>query len=179
MWTTIFMVIAAAIALLVVVIATRPSDFKIQRQATMAALPGLVHGLVNDFKKWPVWSPWENRDPNLQRTYSGAESGEGAQYHWVGNKNVGEGHMTIVESQPGERIRIKLEFLRPFAATNDTLFTFAPHGSGTQVIWTMSGRNNFTGKAIGLFMNMDSMIGKDFEQGLADMKKAAEGSAAS
>jgi carbon monoxide dehydrogenase subunit G len=110
----------------------------------------------------------------MEQTYEGPAAGQGAKYSWVGNKNVGEGRMTIEESRPNERIRIKLDFLKPFAATNTAEFTFKPQGEGTEITWSMHGDNNFMAKAIGLFMDMDKMIGGNFEQGLADIKSIAE-----
>jgi uncharacterized protein YndB with AHSA1/START domain len=155
-------------------IASRPSTFRVQRQATMSAPPATVFALVNDFHQWVRWSPWENRDPDLKRIYSGAESGAGAIYAWTGNRSVGEGRMTITESQPGELVRIKLEFIKPFVATNTTEFALMPEGGRTTVVWSMIGTNNFMAKLMGLFMNMDKMVGGDFEKGLEGMKKVAE-----
>lgn len=170
-------VVIAAIAILAIVIAKRPSEFTVTRSATIAAPPEVVFAQVNDFHKWEEWNPWGKLDPNMKQTYEGATEGEGAGYSWVGDKNVGEGRMTIEESRPYEHIRIKLEFLKPFAATNTAEFTFKPEGDQTQVTWSMYGENNFMAKAIGLFMDMDKMIGGNFEQGLADMKAISESAA--
>ena len=178
MLTTILVAVVAVIVLFVIVVSTRPTDFSVVRQATMAAAPATVFAQVDNFHNWVPWSPWEKRDPNLKRTYSGPEAGTGAMYAWAGNNQVGEGRMTIVESKPGERIRIKLEFLKPFAATNEAVFTFATQGNQTLGTWTMTGKNNFMAKAMGLFMNMDKMIGTDFEAGLAGIKAIAEKPAA-
>lgn len=174
MLPTILAIVAIAILALLAYIATRPPGMQIQRKGAMAAPAAVVFAQVNDFHNWVPWSPWENRDPDLQRTYSGPTAGIGAGYAWVGNKSVGEGRMTIVESKPSEFIRIKLEFLKPFAATNETVFTFTPEGGGTLVTWTMTGKNNFMAKAMHLFMNMDKMVGGDFEKGLASMKALVE-----
>ncbi len=173
LWT-ILIVAGVAVAVLVAFIASRPSDFTITRTGTMSAPPATVFAQVNDFHKWTAWSPWESIDPQLKREYSGPNAGIGAHYHWVGNREVGEGQMTITESRPGERILIKLEFLKPFKATNDTIFSFAPQGNGTLVTWTMKGRNSFMMKAMGLMMNMDKYLGGQFEQGLAKMKTVSE-----
>lgn len=162
------------IAVLLVVVAMQPSEFSITRSATMNAPQAAAYDQVNDFKKWAAWSPWEKRDPNIKKTYEGAATGNGAKYHWVGNHEVGEGRMTIEESRPSEYVRIKLEFIKPFAATNDTVFTFQPQGEQTEVNWTMSGKHNFIGKAMCLVMNMEKMIGPDFEAGLAGIKAQAE-----
>ncbi len=178
MLLTILGVIVAIAVVLVIVIVMQPNTFAVERTATMNAPAERVHALVNSFHEWPKWSPWEHRDPNLKRDFSGPDAGTGAHYHWVGNNQVGEGRMTIVESIPPNRIEIKLEFIKPFAATNKTVFAFTPEGGGTRVTWTMNGESNFMSKAMGLFMSMDKMVGGDFEKGLADMKKAAEGSTA-
>ncbi len=174
MLVTILGVIAALIVVLVIVIAMRPADFRIERKATINAPAERVFALVNDFHEWTKWSPWEQRDPNLKREYSGPSAGPGASYHWVGNNQVGEGRMTITDSQPARSIRITLEFLKPFAATNTTDYTFTPNGSGTEVSWAMTGQNNFMMKAMHMVMNMDKMLGADFDKGLAAMKVAAE-----
>ena len=172
MITNILLVLVAAIVLLAVYITTRPAQFRIARSRTIAAPPAVVHAYVNDFRKWTAWSPWEKRDPALARDYGGPPSGTGATYAWKGNKDVGEGRMTITDSQPPRGITIKLEFIKPFPATNTTQFDFLPSGSGTQVNWTMDGHNNFMGKAFAAFVNMDQLIGKDFEQGLANLEAA-------
>jgi hypothetical protein len=173
--------IAVGAAVLVVgavaVIAMQPSQFRVVRTATMRAPASAVFAQINDFHNWQAWSPWARRDPAMKQTYEGAAAGEGAIYSWVGNREVGTGRMTLVESRPGERIRIALEFFEPFAATSTAEFTFEPEGHGTVVTWSMTGRNNFIAKAIGLAMNMDTMIGSDFERGLAAMQSVAEASA--
>jgi len=170
--------VAVALAVIVAVVATRPAHFSITRSATIAAPDSILFAQVNDFHRWEAWSPWEKLDPAMQKTYGGAGAGTGATYAWVGNKDVGEGRMSITESSPSSRILIKLEFLKPFAATNDTEFRFEPAAGGTTVTWTMSGENNFMAKAAGLFMDMDAMIGADFEKGLAQLKAVAEAAAA-
>ena len=159
-------------------VASRPADFRIERQGAIAAPPATVFPLVADFHRWGGWSPWEKLDPQMKATHSGAPSGVGAVYHWVGNDQVGEGRMTITEANPSSRIVIRLEFLKPFAATNTTTFTFEPAGNGTRVAWTMTGTNNFVGKAFSVFMNMDAIVGGDFERGLAALKTLAEAEAA-
>ena len=168
------LVVLAIIAVLLVVIVTRPDTYRVQRSTAVAAPPAVVFGLVNDFHQWAPWSPWGKLDPNMKLTYDGPAAGVGASYFWTGNDKVGEGRMTITESVPSERIVIKLEFLKPWEATSVTTFTFAPQGDSTQVTWVMDGTNNFVTKAFSLFMNMDSMIGKDFELGLAQLKSTAE-----
>jgi uncharacterized protein YndB with AHSA1/START domain len=170
--------IAALLAVLVVVVATRPADFRIARSRTINAPPPVVFGLVNDFHRWPEWSPWEKLDPSMKRELSGAPSGNGAVYFWTGNDKVGEGRMTITDSQPPHALTIRLEFLKPWAATNTASFEFTPSGAGTTVTWAMSGHNNFVSKLFGLFMDMDKMVGPDFERGLANLEAAAAPSAA-
>lgn len=174
MLVKILIVAALVLVGLILFIATRPANFSVTRSATIAAAPAVVFAQVNDFHAWGAWSPWEKRDPNLKRTYEGPTAGEGAIYSWVGNREVGEGKMTLIESRPAELIRIKLEFFKPFKATNTAQFEFKPEGDGTRVTWSMTGENNFIGKAIGLVMNMDKMIGGDFESGLAGIKAIAE-----
>lgn len=167
--------IAALILLLVVVVAMQPAAFRIERSAAMAAPPSAAFALVNDFHEWRAWSPWENVDPNLQRTYEGPTAGVGASYAWKGIGKAGQGRMTITESRPTEHIQIRLEFLKPFKATNTVEFAFQPEGAGTRVAWSMSGTRGFVFKAFGLLMSMEKMVGPDFEKGLAAMKGAAEG----
>ena len=171
--------IAIALALIVIVfaivVATRPADFRITRTATIAAPPAAVFAQVNDFHKWEAWSPWAKLDPTMKTTYDGPAEGSGTGYAWAGNSEVGEGRMTITESHPNDLVRIKLEFRKPIAATNTTEFTFKPEGNQTAVNWTMTGTNNFMGKAFDLVMNMDKMVGADFEKGLAQMKSLLEG----
>ena len=153
--------------------ATRPADFRIVRSRTVAAPPEVVHAYVNDFHKWPEWSPWEKLDPAMKREFSGAPAGHRARpTHWSGNDDVGEGRMTITDSRAAQSVTIRLEFLKPFAATNTTQFDFAPSGSGTNVTWAMTGHNNFMAKAFSAFMDMDKMVGADFEKGLAGLDTA-------
>jgi hypothetical protein len=155
-------------------IATRPSSFTVQRTATLKASPDVAFALVNDFHHWSAWSPWDKLDPNQKRTFEGTATGVGSLYGWSGNDQVGEGRMTIEESKANELVRIKLEFLKPWQSTNSTSFTFSPAAEGVSVTWKMEGHNDFMGKAMSLFMDMDGMVGKDFENGLANMGKAAE-----
>lgn len=167
-------VLVVLVAVLVVVVATRPADFQVTRSATIAAPASTVFAQVNDFHNWEAWSPWAKMDPAMKQSYEGASAGPGAVYSWAGNSKVGEGRMTILETHPSDLIRIKLEFLKPMAATNSTEFTFEPKGDQTVVTWSMAGKNNFMAKAFCLFMNMDKMVGGDFEKGLAQLKSVAE-----
>ena len=166
--------IAAVIVLFVIIVALQPGQYRVSRSATIPAAPAVVFEHVNDLHKWDGWSPWAKIDPAMKQTFEGAPAGTGAVYAWTGNKDVGEGRMTITDSHPNDLIKIKLEFIKPFAATNATDFTFKPQGDQTAVTWTMSGDNNFIGKAFSLFMNMDKMIGGDFEKGLAGLKSVVQ-----
>jgi uncharacterized protein YndB with AHSA1/START domain len=171
--------VVAAVAVLVmgivVVVAMRPNDFRVSRSATMAAPPERVFAQVNDFHKWDAWSPWAKLDPNAKNSFAGPDAGEGAMFSWAGNDEVGEGKMTITESKPPELIRLKLEFIKPMEDTSDTEFTFKPDGDRTTVTWTMSGTyETFMQKAICMCMNMDKMVGGQFEKGLASMKAIVE-----
>ena len=165
----------------VIAVALQPSDFKVERSAIVRAPAPAAFAQVNDFQNWRNWSPWEKVDPALKRQYQGPRAGTGAIYAWQGNKEVGEGRMTIIESRPGELVRIKLEFFKPFAATNTAEFRFKPSAGGTTegtaVTWTMTGQNNFLAKAMCMFVDMDRMVGGMFEQGLAQMKAVVERSA--
>jgi hypothetical protein len=167
---------AAAVAVLALVafVATRPAEFRVVRAASFAAPAPAVFAQVNELRKWEAWSPWAKKDPQMKQTYEGAPAGTGAVTSWQGNKDVGEGRMTIVESRPNELIRFKLEFFKPFAATNSAEFTFSPQGGQTAVTWSMTGQNNFIGKALCLFFDMDKMVGGDFEKGLAGIKAIVE-----
>jgi hypothetical protein len=166
---------AAVVVIFLVVVALQPSDFRIERSATMRAPAPAAFAQVNDFQNWRAWSPWEKVDPALKRQYEGPKAGNGAVYAWQGNKDVGEGRMTITESKPGELVRIKLEFFKPFAATNTAEFSFKPVApDSTAVTWTMTGENNFLSKAICMFVDMDRMVGGMFEQGLTQMKTVVE-----
>jgi hypothetical protein len=169
--------IALAILVLVVAllafVATRPERFRIERSAVVGAPPEVVFTLIDDFHQWGRWSPWEKVDPDMQRTFAGPAAGPGASYAWAGNREIGKGRMTILESRPGELVSIRLEFFAPFAATNEARFDLAPNGTGTRVGWSMEGRNGFVGKALALVMDMDAMVGDQFERGLADLDAAA------
>jgi hypothetical protein len=164
--------------LFALVVSSRPSQFHVERSQRIAAAPDVIFPLINDFHRWPSWSPWEHLDPGMKREYSGAPEGEGAAYDWSGNDDVGVGSMRITDSQPPHRVAIALEFKEPWQATNSTLFSVTPEPSGAVVTWGMSGESNFLFKAIGLFMNMDEMVGKDFETGLSNLQRVAEVAAA-
>jgi K+-transporting ATPase KdpF subunit len=168
--------IALAVALVAVLIyaATRPDAFRVERSAVIQAPPEKVFALINDFRRWTAWSPWEKVDPELKRTHSGAASGKGAAYAWEGNKNVGSGRMEITESAAPAKILIKLDFIKPFEGHNTAEFTLTPGPQGTTVTWAMFGPSPYISKLMGVFINMDRMIGGQFELGLATMKTVAE-----
>ncbi|HEX3889331.1 MAG TPA: SRPBCC family protein [Verrucomicrobiae bacterium] len=157
-----------------VVIAGRPDEFIVARSAKISAPPEKIFPHVNDLHKWEAWSPWAKMDPNAKNSFEGADSGTGAAMSWDGNKKIGAGKMTITESKPGELIRFKLEFIRPFQATNTAEFSFKSESGQTVVTWTMTGKSNFFFKVFGLFMNCDKMCGDQFEKGFAAMKSIAE-----
>ena len=175
--TALYILIAVAVVIvaLVIVIAMQPADFRVVRSAKISGPPSEAFAQVNDFHKWEAWSPWAKLDPEMKVNYQGPPAGTGTSYSWNGNKNVGAGRMTVTESRPSDLVRIKLDFLRPFASTNDVEFTFKPEGGQTVVTWTMVGKKIFITKAFGLVMSMDKMVGGMFDQGLAQMKAVVEG----
>jgi len=178
MLVKVLIVLAGIVVVFVVIVATRPSEYRVARTATVSAPATAVFAQVNDFHNWQAWSPWATLDPAMKQTYEGPPARTGAIYTWAGNQKVGEGRMTLIESRPSDLIRIKLDFLKPFAATSTAEFTFRPEGSQTVVTWGMTGERNFMAKAVHLFMNMDKMIGDNFETGLARMKAITETSQA-
>jgi Polyketide cyclase / dehydrase and lipid transport len=173
----ILIAVAVIIIGLVIVVAVQPAEFRITRSNLVSAAPAVVFAQVNDLHQWEAWSPWAKMDPNAKNTFAGSAAGMGASMHWAGNRKVGEGIMTIIESRPNELIRLKLEFLKPFKATHSVEFTFKPAGDQTSVTWSMTGKNNFMGRTFSLVMNCDKMIGGQFEKGLAAMKSIAEATA--
>jgi hypothetical protein len=174
MLLTILIVIAALILALLVFAATRPDTFQVSRAATVQAPPEKIYPLISDFHRWGAWSPWEKLDPALKRTHSGAANGKGAVYAWVGNKKVGEGRMEILEASSPSKVKIQLDFLKPFEAHNTAEFTLNPQGGSTNITWDMYGQHNFFSKVMCAFVSMDRMVGKDFEAGLSNLKTIAE-----
>jgi hypothetical protein len=166
--------LAAAVLVLtaIVFVATRPDRFRVERSAQIHAPREVVFAFVQDFRKWADWSPYEKLDADLKRTYAGAPRGVGATYSWEGKK-AGVGKMTILEAKPGELVTLRLEFVKPIAATNRTIFTFAPSADGTHVTWVMDGENTWMGKVMSAFFDMDKFVGGDFEKGLAELDKVA------
>jgi hypothetical protein len=170
----ILLILVVLVAIVLVVAFFQPAEFHVTRSATIAAPAARIFPEVNDFHRWAAWSPWEKLDPAMKRTFDGPAAGVGASYAWEGNNDVGAGKMTITESKPAELVHIKLEFLKPMPGDCPTDFTFRPEGAGTNVTWTMSGTKNYISKVVCLFMNMDKMVGGDFEKGLATLKQLAE-----
>ena len=170
----IVIVLVVVIAAILGYAATRPDTFSVQRAASIKAPPEKIFPLIDDFHRWTVWSPWEKLDPDMKRTFSGSAAGKGAAYAWQGNSKVGEGRMEILDDPAPSKIVIKLDFIKPFEGHNITTFLLVPKGDVTDVTWTMDGPSPFVSKLIGVFMNMDKMIGNDFETGLANLKAAAE-----
>jgi len=148
--------------------------YTVKRSTTMAAPPERVYDHIIDFRKWGAWSPWDEMDPSMEKTYSGPDSGVGSGYSWSGNRKVGQGSMEITDATASSHIEIALEFLKPFKATNTTTFSVEPAGDGSEVTWAMTGRKTLMTRIMGIFKSMDSMVGPDFEKGLAKLKAAAE-----
>jgi uncharacterized protein YndB with AHSA1/START domain len=170
----IAIVLAIAIAIVLILATTKPDTFSVKRVAVIKAPAETIFPLINDFHRWAGWSPWEKKDPAMQRTFSGAASGKGAVYAWDGNKNVGSGRMEILEASAPSKIVIKLDFFKPFEGHNTAEFTMLPQGDATNLTWVMHGPASFMSKVMQVFMNLDKMIGKDFETGLANLKGLAE-----
>jgi uncharacterized protein YndB with AHSA1/START domain len=172
----ILIALAVVFAVLVGIISMVPAAFLVERHTTIAAPPSVVYSQVDDFHNWARWSPWDKLDADLKRTYSGPTNGLNAHYEWSGEK-TGDGNMTITEDKPNERVAIALNFVKPFKAENLSTFVFTPSGAGTEVSWAMTGRRGFLEKAMALVMDMDKMVGPDFEKGLEGIKGLAEADA--
>jgi uncharacterized protein YndB with AHSA1/START domain len=175
MWKTIAIVVVVAIGAVLAFAATRPGEFSVQRSISIKAEPTKIYPLLVDFRQWPAWSPWEKLDPTMKRTLSGPASGRGAVYAWEGSSKVGAGRMEIKEANAPSTVLIQLDFLKPFEAHNVADFTLAPRPDATtEVFWEMRGPTPFVSKLMSVFVDMDKMIGKDFETGLANLKAVAE-----
>jgi uncharacterized protein YndB with AHSA1/START domain len=166
--------VVLAIAIVLILAATRPDTFSVQRATTIKAPPERIFPLINDFHQWASWSPYENKDPAMKRSFGSAASGRGAVYAWEGNKNVGSGRMEIMDASAPSKIVIKLDFFTPFEGHNTAEFTMLPQGDATNVTWLMHGPPPFMSKVMQVFINLDNMIGKDFEAGLANLKRLAD-----
>ena len=173
LWT-ILIIIAVVIAGILIFAATKPDVFRVQRSATIAAPADKIFPYLLDFQRWPSWSPYEKKDPNMKRAFSGPASGPGAIYAWDGDKNVGAGRIEVTEVSPNARLAFDLVMLKPFQARNKGEFTLEPQGNGTRVTWAMYGPAPFITKLMQVFCNMDRMVGGDFEKGLADLKAVSE-----
>jgi hypothetical protein len=171
---SIVIVVTVLLASLLIFAATRPDTFRVERSAIINAAPEKIFPLINDFREWEPWSPWEKVDPALKRSYSGAASGKGAVYEWSGNKNIGQGRMEIVESSPPSKIKLRIDFIKPFEAHNTIEFTLIPQGGSTLVTQAMYGSSPFISKVMGIFCSMDKMVGKKYEEGLANLKAISE-----
>ncbi|HEY8975199.1 MAG TPA: SRPBCC family protein [Burkholderiaceae bacterium] len=177
---TVLLVIVVAVVALVAYASTRPDTFRIERSIRIGAPIIQVAELIDDFRAWSQWSPWEHIDPTMQRRYGGADTGVGAVYEWEGTGKVGAGRMEVTEMRAGPEgglISIKLDFLKPFKASNTAQFLLKPTDSGTDLTWAMFGPSPFMSKLMGVFMDMDKMVGRDFEAGLESLKKTAEAAA--
>ena len=174
MLKTIAIVIVVLIGGVLAYAATRPDELRVERTLLIKAPPDKVFPYVNDLKAWAAWSPYEKKDPAMARTFGSVTVGKGAVYEWNGNSNVGQGRMEIAESTPSSKIAIKLDFIKPFEGHNVATFSFEPKGEATQVSWTMTGPSAYITKLMGVFFNMDKMIGDDFAAGLANLKAQAE-----
>ena len=167
-------VVIVLIAAVLIFAATKPDTFRVQRVASIKAPPEKIFALINDFNSWGAWSPWEKKDPTMKRTLGATTSGKGAVYAWEGNSEVGQGRMEITESSPPSRVAIQLDFVKPFETHNVVDFTLQPKGDATNVTWAMHGASPYVSKLMGIIFNMDKMIGRDFEDGLANLKAIAE-----
>ena len=174
MLKTIAVVVVVLLAAVLVFAATKPDTFRVQRVTSIKAPPEKIFPYINDLRSFGTWSPYEKKDPAMQRTFSGPASGKGAVYEWDGDKNVGKGRMEIADTAPPSKVAIKLDFVRPFEAHNIVEFTLAPKGDSTDVTWAMQGPVPYVAKIMHVFVDMDSMVGKDFEAGLANLKTVAE-----
>jgi hypothetical protein len=161
-------------ALFCLAVSLQPARYEVVRTKMVTAPPRPIFDQVNTLRKWPAWSPWSTLDPNMKESYEGPPSGVGAKYSWDGNSDVGAGQMTITESDPNRKIKIKLEYTKPFVETKDAEFTFLPEGQQTVVTWSLSGQSHFFAKAYGLFRSVDTMVGGDFEKGLDRLKAISE-----
>jgi uncharacterized protein YndB with AHSA1/START domain len=174
MLTIVLIAVGVTIAGVLMLAAMKPDTFRVERTATIAAPPEKIYPLLADFHVWPAWSPWEKKDPGMQRTYSGAASGTGAAYAWQGNRDAGKGRMEITDARLPTRLTIKLDFVKPFETHNTVDFTLRPEAGSTRVTWAMQGPAPFVSKVMQVFMNLDRVIGRDFEAGLQNLKSAAE-----
>ena len=168
-------VVIAALAAFFGLVLRRPDEFRVERSARIDAPPERIYPHIADFHAWSAWSPYEKYDPTMTRTHGGAPSGTGAVYEWKGNAKVGQGRMEIVDTAAPTSVTVKLDFIKPFEAHHTAQFTLVPAGTATDVTWSMHGLSPFVTKAMGVFVNMDKMIGRDFERGLGSLKTLVQG----
>jgi hypothetical protein len=174
MWEIVIMAVVVLIAAVLIFAATKPDSFGVRRATSIGAAPDKIFPLINDFKHWGSWSPYEKKDPAMKRAFSGAASGKGAVYEWDGNNQVGKGRIEIIDVTPPSRVTIKLDMIKPMEGHNIVDFTLELQGGATQLTWAMRGSCAYMAKLMGLVLNMDKMIGRDFEIGLANLKTLAE-----
>jgi hypothetical protein len=172
--TIVLIIIVGIIAAILIIAAMKPNSFRVERSIEINAKPEKIFPFINDYHKWTQWSPYENLDPNLKRTYSGAIEGKGSIYEYSGNSKAGEGRMEITEVSNLRKINMTIDFIRPMKTHNFLEFTFKGNDNSTNVTWAMYGSNGLIGKVFTMFVNMDNLVGKDFEKGLASLKNIAE-----
>lgn len=177
MFRILLIAIPIIVVLFLIIVAMQPSSYRVARSLAMSAPPEAVFPHISDLKKWEKWNPWGKADPNMKLTYGTSTSGVGANYSWAGNREVGEGRLTVAESRPNEFIKYKMDFFKPMTGTAEADFTLKPQGKQTEVTWTVTGEKNFMSKAFCLFMSMDKMLGAKFERALADLKGITEATA--
>ena len=171
---SIVMVIVVLLVAILIYAASRPDTFRVERSTSIKAPAEKIFPLINDFREWEPWSPWEKIDPSVKRSYSGAVNGEGAIYEWNGNKEIGKGRMEIIESSPPSKVILKIDFIKPFEAHNTVEFTLVTQGDATMVTQAMYGPSHYISKLMGIFFSMDKMVGQKYEEGLANLKAIAE-----
>jgi hypothetical protein len=170
----VVVVLIVAVSAVLAFAATRPDEFSVRRTAVINAPAEKIFPLINDLRAWSAWSPYEKKDPAMKKSYSGATAGKGAAFEWDGDSNVGKGRIEIADAAPPRRVTFKLSMIKPFECNNVVDFTLQPSGDATQVTWAMNGPNHYIGKVMSVFFDMDKMVGGDFEQGLASLKRVAE-----
>lgn len=174
----VLLAVGLVVAALAAFVASRPAAFRVERSAVIKESPRAIYEAVADFHRWEAWSPWARLDPGMKTSYAGTPGQVGSTYQWAGNDKIGEGRMTIVEVHPPLQVKIRLEFLKPWQSTNETVFDLYDEAGGTRLVWSMRGQLDFVGKAMGLVMDMDKAVGPDFERGLASLKQGVEAAAA-
>jgi hypothetical protein len=179
MWRKIALGLAGLLLALAAIVATRPSAYRVERSAHVSAPSRMVYERISDFHRWAEWSPWAHVDPDMRQSFEGAPAGTGAEYTWSGNSQIGEGRMSITEARPDELVAIRIDFARPLRTTSTTELRLLPEGGGVRVTWAMEGRRDFVGKAVALVASVDDIVARDFEQGLDDLRRVAEGEATS